>query len=45
MAVEVRIEWSTDGEEWITGTATRWTASHVFIRFEDPRKLTGFVWV
>jgi hypothetical protein len=22
-----------------------WTASHVFVRFEDPRSLTEFVWV
>lgn len=43
--VEVRIEWARDGEEWIVGTAWRWTASHVFVRFEDPRSLIGFVWV
>ena len=45
IAVEVRIEWATDGEEWLAGTATRWTASHVFVRFEGQRSLTGFVWV
>lgn len=43
--VEVRIEWATDGEEWIAGTATRWTRSHAFVRFQDPRSATGFVWV
>ena len=43
--VEVRIEWADDGEEWLPGRAHRWTASHVFVRFEDSRSLTGFVWV
>ncbi len=43
--VEVRIEWSDDGEEWIRGRAWRWTRSHVFVRFMDQRSLTGFVWV
>jgi hypothetical protein len=43
--VEVHIEWSDDGEEWLSGRAHRWTASRVFVRFRDPRSLTGFVWV
>lgn len=44
--VEVRVEWAEDGEEWIAGSrATRWTNSHVFVRFEDSRSPTGFVWV
>ena len=43
--VEVRVEWADDGEEWLLGRAHRWTASHVFVRFRDPRSLTGFVWV
>lgn len=43
--VEVRVEWSVDGEEWLPGSASRWTASHVFVRFQDSRSLTGFVWV
>jgi hypothetical protein len=43
--VEVRIEWAQDGEEWLAGRAHRWTNSHVFVRFKDPRSLTGFVWV
>jgi hypothetical protein len=43
--VEVRIEWATDGEEWLHGRAHRWTKSHVFVRFLDPRSLTEFVWV
>jgi hypothetical protein len=43
--VEVRIEWASDGEEWIAGSATRWTNSRVFVRFADRRALTSFVWV
>lgn len=43
--VDVRIEWAQDGEEWIPGSASRWTRSHVFVRFQDVRSLTGFVWV
>lgn len=43
--VEVRVEWGHDGEEWIKGRAHRWTRSHVFVRFQDPRSATGFVWV
>ena len=43
--VEVRIEWADDGEEWLHGRAHRWTKSHVFVRFLDPRSATGFVWV
>ncbi len=43
--VEVRIEWAGGGEEWLPGRAHRWTASHVFVRFQDPRSATGFVWV
>lgn len=43
--VEVRIEWSADGEEWLAGRAHRWTKSHVFVRFQDARSATGFVWV
>ncbi|MGI9085373.1 MAG: hypothetical protein ACR2FE_08755 [Aeromicrobium sp.] len=45
IAVEVLIEWATDGEEWLAGSATRWTASHVFVRISDTRSLTRFVWV
>jgi hypothetical protein len=43
--VEVRIEWTDDGEEWLRGQATRWTRSHMFVRFQDSRPATGFVWV
>ena len=44
VAVRVRIVWERDGEEWIHGTATRWTNA-VFVRVDDPR-LSGFgVWV
>ncbi len=43
--VEVRIEWATDGEQWLPGKAHRWTKSHVFVRFQDPRSATGCVWV
>jgi hypothetical protein len=43
--VEVRVEWSDDGEEWLPGTATRWNRSHVFVRFQDDRALVPFVWV
>ena len=39
--VEVRIEWADDGEEWLSGRAHRWTKSHVFVRFQDPRSATG----
>ena len=35
--VEVRVERADDGEEWLPGRATRWTSSHVFVRFQDPR--------
>jgi hypothetical protein len=43
--VEVRIEWADDDEEWLLGSGSRWTASHVFVRFQDARSQTGFVWV
>ena len=43
--VEVRIEWADGGEEWLRGRAHRWTKSHVFVRFQDSRSATGFVWV
>ena len=43
--VEVRIEWAQDGEEWLSGRAHRWTSSHVFVRFQDARSATEFVWV
>ena len=43
--VEVRLEWADDGEEWLQGRAWRWTRSHVFVGFVDPRSATGFVWV
>ena len=26
-------------------SAHRWTKSHVFVRFQDARSATGFVWV
>lgn len=43
--VEVRIVWERDGEQWVAGRATRWTASHVFVRVRDPRLLVPHVWV
>ena len=43
IGVEVRIEWAQDGEEWLHGRAHRRTKSHAFVRFQDPRSLTGCV--
>jgi hypothetical protein len=31
--VSVRVVWERDGEEWIDGTATRWTDRVVFVEF------------
>jgi hypothetical protein len=41
--VEVRIEWTDGSEEWLSGRAHRWSKSHVFVRFQDPRSLSGLV--
>ena len=44
VSVWVRIDWERDGQEWLEGTATRWTNA-VFVRVDD-RRLRGFgVWV
>ena len=29
--VIARIDWATDGVEWLTGTATHWTSLHVYV--------------
>ncbi|MGH3482288.1 MAG: hypothetical protein ACRDPQ_03550 [Nocardioidaceae bacterium] len=43
--VRVRLVWEHDGEEWIDGTARRWTHAAVCVTFGDPRLLTNAVWV
>lgn len=37
ISVRARIVWEHDGEEWITGRATRWTYTSVLVAFADPR--------
>lgn len=45
VSVNARIVWQTDGEEWVTGSATRWLRPVVFVRFSDPRLSGAGVWL
>jgi hypothetical protein len=37
--------WERDGEEWIDGTARRWTQTSVYVTFPDKRLSGAGVWV
>ena len=43
--VEVRCVFAVDGECWVPGRATRWTASHVMIDVNDERVIGRKLWV
>src|SRR5262245_20737100 len=43
--VRTRVVWPGGGEEWIDGTARRWTSQAVFVSFSDPRRSTAGVWL
>ena len=45
IAVDVRIVWSEDGEEWVAGRAVRWTRTHVCVSVGDSRLQVPYVWV
>lgn len=45
VAVSARVVWETDGEQWLTGSATRWLRPVVFVRFSDPRLSGAGVWL
>jgi hypothetical protein len=46
IAVEVRIEWDRDGEEWVPGYADRWNWHYVRVTFNnEPRSVQGLTWV
>lgn|GEM_PF-4695495 len=45
IAVEVRVVWEADGEEWRRGHARRRTATHVWVDLSDPRLVGPGVWV
>jgi hypothetical protein len=40
MPVRVRVVWDGGGEQWIDGTARRWTPDAVFVAFADERGST-----
>jgi len=35
--IRARVEWEGDGEEWVDGTARRWTRPAVFVTFGHER--------
>lgn len=43
--VEVRIEWSVDGEEWIKTQALGWKGKLVYVELRNPRNRTVAVWL
>jgi hypothetical protein len=45
IAVWVRVVWALDGEQWMQGHASRWTARHVFVELGDARLATLGIWV
>lgn len=40
-----RVVFAVDGEEWLPGTAVRWTRQNVCVRFGDPRLQVGYLWL
>lgn len=40
-----RVVWEHDGEEWIDGTARRWTQTSVYVTFPDDRLQLSGVWL
>src|SRR5687767_5367501 len=45
IAVEVRVVFETDGEQWLDGMARRWRKQHVCVKCLDPRLRVPYVWV
>ena len=45
ITVRARVIWEKDGEEWITGRATRWTQTSVFVVLADSRSHAIGVWL
>jgi hypothetical protein len=43
--VRVRVVWEGGGEQWIDGTARRWTHDAVFVAFAHEWRATAGVWV
>ncbi|MGH3117457.1 MAG: hypothetical protein ACRDQ2_10190 [Gaiellales bacterium] len=43
--VRARVVWAGDGEEWVDGTARRWTANAVFVGLSDERLRAIGVWL
>jgi hypothetical protein len=45
IAVEVRLVWSVDGEEWTRTSANGWTTTHVRVVLYDKRTVANIIWV
>lgn len=45
IAVEARIVWKQDGEQWVPATAIAWWRDHVKLHCDDPRLLVPYVWL
>lgn len=45
IAVQVRIVFETDGEQWLDGMARRWWQQHVCVECLDSRLQVRYVWV
>lgn len=43
--VQVRIEFETDGEQWVDAVARRWWQRHVCVECDDPRLQVRYIWV
>ena len=43
--VRVRVVWEGGSEQWIGGTARRWTRDAVFVAFAHERRSTAGVWL
>jgi hypothetical protein len=45
IALQVRVVFETDGEQWLVGIARRWWEQHVCVECLDPRPRVRYVWV
>jgi hypothetical protein len=45
IAVQVRVEFERDGEQWLDGRACRWWQRHVCVECDDRRLRVRYVWV
>jgi hypothetical protein len=43
--VTARVVFAGDGEQFLPGRATRWTADHVCVCISDPRLQVAYVWL